>query len=420
MDPVYTLLIVDDDPNIRRLLESLAEELELFRVLTAESAFDALEVLNIENVDVLMTDQMMPRMTGIELLAITHSRFPDLVHILVTAVSDITVAVDAINRGHLFAWVQKPIGEEQFWGVLRKAHARCMEREKLKREAVAAPAAARMVGPYLVERTLGEGGMGTVFRARDTREGRVVAIKVLRDVSSDAIRLQRFQREVMVSEKVRHPGVVRVLDQGWHENRPYIVTEYLEGQNLGDFLHQWDPGDLGGRCRFGVALVKILRHIHASGVVHRDLKPSNIFIENGAEEPGERIRILDFGIVKVAEVPQITQTGSLEGTLEYIAPECLAAFSEANPVSDLYALGVVFCDLFFGSSPFRGLPIAELLERKQKGDVVLPEDRGVPPELGKMIRGLMHPDPGQRLADYDLIEFVLGRFSCCDPPSRAR
>ncbi|HTO90086.1 MAG TPA: serine/threonine-protein kinase, partial [Candidatus Sulfotelmatobacter sp.] len=180
------------------------------------------------------------------------------------------------------------------------------------------------IGPYEVLAPLGSGGMGEVFRARDTRLGRDVALKTLSPTfAQDPERLERFEREARAAGSLQHPGIVTLFDVGSHEGRPYIVTELVEGGSLRAALG-------GGALRparaveVALALAEALAAAHAGGIIHRDLKPENVMIAGDG-----RVRLLDFGLAKL-RVPEKsdaqdtsarTLDGTLLGTAAYMAPE---------------------------------------------------------------------------------------------------
>ena len=198
------------------------------------------------------------------------------------------------------------------------------------------------LGVYTITRLLGAGGMGEVWRARDDRIGRDVAIKILLPhVSNDADRLRRFASEARAAGALNHPNIVTVYDVGEHDGMPYLVVECLDGHNLRRRLEA-GPVSLDETVVLALGMAHGLAAAHASGIVHRDLKPENIFIRSH----GGGVKILDFGLAKLKTAPWeaspesagVTVSG-LAGTAGYIAPEQIAGH-EADGRSDLFALGV--------------------------------------------------------------------------------
>jgi serine/threonine protein kinase len=197
------------------------------------------------------------------------------------------------------------------------------------------------LGPYEIVSAIGAGGMGDVYKARDTRLDRIVAIKVLRQqMAGDARRRARFDREARLISKLNHPHICTLYDVGEHESATYLVLELLEGETLASRLErfQTQPLTLTAALTVGVEIAKALEVAHRGGIVHRDLKPSNIMLTaTGAT-------LLDFGISRSVEEGQSSQTvtaeGTLLGTVQYMAPEQLEG-READRRSDIFAFGAV-------------------------------------------------------------------------------
>ena len=195
---------------------------------------------------------------------------------------------------------------------------------------------------------LARGGMGDVFRATDDELGRTVAIKVLAErFSADADVGQRFTREALAAARLSGgPSTIKIFDVGEWQGRPFIVMEYLAGGSLADVL--WRQGTqplapvLGWLAQAGAAL----DYAHAHGVVHRDVKPANILLDREGN-----VHVADFGIASAAGLASVTQTGTVLGTLGYLAPE-QAAGKRATAAVDRYALGVVAFELLTGERPF--------------------------------------------------------------------
>jgi serine/threonine-protein kinase len=217
-----------------------------------------------------------------------------------------------------------------------------------------------MLGQYCVTGTIGRGGMGVVHAAEHTLLGRRAAIKVLRsELSQDQDAVTRFFNEARAAAAIRHPGIVEVYDFGWTpDGAAFLVMEYLEGESL-------TRRSARARVRWPAALA-IARQIagalaaaHAMGIVHRDLKPDNVFLVPDPDVPGgERIKLLDFGIAKLAVASSstwhgVTRTGALIGTPTYMAPEQCRGVA-VDHRADLYALGCVIYELCCGRPPFIG------------------------------------------------------------------
>jgi serine/threonine-protein kinase len=212
------------------------------------------------------------------------------------------------------------------------------------------------LGPYEILSAIGAGGMGEVYKARDTRLERTVAIKIL--PTSDPVRRQRFEREARAVAALNHPNICTLHDVGQQDGTDFLVMEYLEGQTLADRLKKSAlPLDQALQCAIQIA--EALDRAHKHGIVHRDLKPGNIMLTNGGA------KLLDFGIatIRPTEVRDgvattrtdrtLTAEGNLIGTLHYMAPEQLEG-READTRSDLFAFGAVFYEMLTGRRPFEG------------------------------------------------------------------
>jgi eukaryotic-like serine/threonine-protein kinase len=192
---------------------------------------------------------------------------------------------------------------------------------------------ARLKDRYLLERHLGRGGMAAVWLANDEVLERPVAIKILSDtIASDPEFLARFRREAQVAAALSHPNLIGVYDYAEGDERPYLVMEYVAGENLAERLAQKAEVDC---LRLARELLGALAHIHAAGIVHRDVKPQNVLIA-----PDGSAKLIDFGIARPMDATALTLTGHLLGTARYIAPEVMRG-EPATERADLYSCGVV-------------------------------------------------------------------------------
>jgi serine/threonine-protein kinase len=214
------------------------------------------------------------------------------------------------------------------------------------------------LGPYVIERLVGAGGMGEVYRASDTRLHRTVAIKILPTNRRSPDSQARFEREAWAISQLAHPHICTLHDVGHQNGTDYLVMEYLEGQTLADRL-QRGPIPLDDAFRIGTEVASALDHAHRQGIVHRDLKPANIFLCAG------RAKLLDFGVARIlasadrdpggdpGTSTRLTAVGTRPGTLQYMSPEQLET-GYADGRSDIWALGCVLYEMFGGRKPFAG------------------------------------------------------------------
>jgi eukaryotic-like serine/threonine-protein kinase len=266
------------------------------------------------------------------------------------------------------------------------------------------------LGPYEIDGPIGSGGMGEVYRARDVRLDRAVAIKVLPPaLASDPAFRDRFEREARTLSRLNHPNICTVHDVGTHEGVGYLVMEYLEGRTLADALKR-GPMPAGEALRTAAQIADALIAAHRNGVVHRDLKPANVMIVGGR---GAAVaKLVDFGLAKpvrispaaVATVAQeptrigpVSGVGAILGTFQYMAPEQLEG-READERADIWGFGCVLYEMFTGRRPFHAETqagvIAAILER-EPSRIELP-DAALAPALNRVIGACLEKSPDDR------------------------
>jgi hypothetical protein len=209
---------------------------------------------------------------------------------------------------------------------------------------------------YLLERVIGVGGMAVVHEAADTRLDRQVAVKLLRDSAGDDTDRVRFVSEARLLARLGHPGLVRVLDAGIDEHRPFLVLELVRGQTLSDALADGLPEDRVAET--GAQVAEALAHVHAAGIVHRDVKPGNVLLAHDGSA-----RLTDFGIARlVDDTHHQTRTGMLVGTVAYLAPEQVSGETATTAV-DIYAWGLVLLEALTGRRAYPGTSVESALAR---------------------------------------------------------
>ncbi|MGH2897546.1 MAG: serine/threonine-protein kinase, partial [Solirubrobacteraceae bacterium] len=208
-------------------------------------------------------------------------------------------------------------------------------------------------GRYRVIEPIAEGAMGVVYRAERVKLGRVVAIKVLHDVLPNELSgRKRFEIEARAMAKLEHPHCASVLDVGIHNDRPYVVMDFVSGQNLRDLISA-GPQPIPRAAEIVRQVLSGLAHAHELGIIHRDIKPANIVLSQKTGL-GDHVKILDFGLARLAESGKSSQnltSGIVVGTPAYMAPEQIRG-DKLDQRADLYACGVLLYELLTGEKPF--------------------------------------------------------------------
>ena len=248
---------------------------------------------------------------------------------------------------------------------------------------------------YEILALLGQGGMGAVYKARDTELDRLVALKIIRpELTTNPEILKRFKQELILARQVTHRNVIRIFDLGQADGFKFITMEYLEGRDLRAVLREQGKLAPAEAAKIILQICRALEVAHGEGVIHRDLKPQNIMLDaNG------RAYVMDFGIARSAYLPGMTQTGALVGTPEYMSPE-QAKGEKLDERSDLFSLGTILYELIVGQSPYYSdTPLATLWKRIQEKAKPLTEiDPTVPKPLSDIVAKALEIEPENRFA----------------------
>ncbi|MFL5907810.1 MAG: Stk1 family PASTA domain-containing Ser/Thr kinase [Solirubrobacterales bacterium] len=249
---------------------------------------------------------------------------------------------------------------------------------------------------YRLDHKIGSGGMADVWLAEDTELDRNVAIKILHDrFAQDREFVQRFQREAQSAAGLQHPNVVGIFDRGSFLDTYFIAMEYVEGPSLKDLVR----GGMGTQdaINFTRQILGAARFAHRKGIIHRDLKPQNVLIDDEG-----RARVADFGIARGGENSDITATGSVMGTAQYLSPE-QAQGKPTTPRSDIYSIGVILYEALTGRVPFEGdsavaVALKQVSEAPRRPSAINPH---IPPALDAVVMRALAKDPDARFKDAD-------------------
>ena len=274
------------------------------------------------------------------------------------------------------------------------------------------------LGPYEILSPLGAGGMGEVYKARDTRLGRTVAIKVLPDHLSSPEARQRLAREAKTISALSHSHICALYDVGNQDGVEYLVMEYLEGETLAERLAR-GAVPIAQTLRFGGEIASALEAAHRRGIAHRDLKPANVMLTRSG------VKLLDFGLAKVLSPvgpienlttapteADLTREGTILGTVAYMAPEQI----EGKPMdarTDIFALGIVLYEMATGKKAFSGTSQASLLSNVLRAEPppISAAQPGSPPALDRLVRVCLAKDPAERWQSAHDVGLQLGSIA---------
>ena len=242
---------------------------------------------------------------------------------------------------------------------------------------------------YEIVGTLGQGGMGAVYKATDLELNRTVAVKVIRpDLARDKAIVDRFKQELLLAHQVTHRNVIRIYDLSEADGMKFITMEYVEGENLLTLLHDKRKFSPSEAVEIMLQVCRALEAAHTVGVIHRDLKPQNIMRDSTG-----RIVVMDFGLARTLEGDGMTQTGALVGTMEYMSPE-QALGKPLDQRSDIFALGLIFYEMLTGQMPFKAdSTIASLVRRTQERVApVSDHDNTIPQSVSNIVAKCLERD----------------------------
>lgn len=262
------------------------------------------------------------------------------------------------------------------------------------------PLLGRLVdGRYDVLSRIARGGMATVYLALDRRLDREVALKVMHPHLAEGVTgaefVARFRREARAAARLTHPGLVAVLDQGVDGENSYLAMEYVAGSNLRHRLHEDGALTVGDALRTTEAVLAALAVAHRAGLVHRDIKPENVLIATDG-----RVKVADFGLARAITEVTATATGTVLGTVAYLAPE-LVALGASDTRTDVYAVGILLYEMLTGRQPFVGSTPIQVAYQHVHRDIPAPSDAvdWLPTEIDELVESLAARDPAERPVD---------------------
>ncbi len=416
----HTLLVVDDEPDLTKGVHDLFRRDLDFRVLGATGGPDGLRILEREEVHIVLSDQRMPEMSGVEFLRRVREAYPEVVRLLFTAYADIKAVIDAINKGSVYRYISKPWVPGELETIVRQAaehydlqaerrrlgeelRAKNQQLEKVNAELLKLLQKDKQLGNYQLLEELGHGGMGTVYKALHLLLMKVVALKVLPiDRMSNVEAVARFRREMKAVGRLNHPNIVQALDAGEVNGTHFLVMEFLEGAVLSRLIARRDPLPVPDACESVRQAALGLQHAHEHGLVHRDIKPSNLILT-----PAGQIKVLDLGLARLCDEAsnseELTGLSRAVGTADYMAPEQAFGTGLIDIRADVYSLGCTLYHLLAGRTPFSGLgherAINKLMAHAHRP---VPPIRGSRPEVShelvQVLDRLLAKDPTERFA----------------------
>jgi predicted Ser/Thr protein kinase len=251
---------------------------------------------------------------------------------------------------------------------------------------------------YEIEELVGTGGMSSVYKARDRLLERNVALKILHEqYTSDDDFVERFKREARAVAQLSHPNIVTVIDRGEDGGRQFIVFEYIDGENLKERLVKSGRLSVADALELALQVARALAFAHEQGLIHRDVKPQNVLLNGDG-----RAKVTDFGIARSLDVDGMTQTGTVLGTSNYIAPE-QASGQRVDEHSDIYSLGVVLYELLAGVVPFPGenFVVVAMKHVNEPPPSLLDVRKNVPLRVAAAVDRALEKDPAQRFPSMD-------------------
>jgi eukaryotic-like serine/threonine-protein kinase len=265
------------------------------------------------------------------------------------------------------------------------------------------------IGPFLIEKELGSGAMGTVYRATHQKSGQKVAVKFMSpSLGGNERSLARFEREITILKQLNHPNIVRCFGASKYNGTPYYAMEYVEGESLDKVMERRGRITWEELVALGQQFCAGLYYAHMKGIIHRDLKPSNLMVL-----PGDKVKLTDFGIAKDLDVTQLTSANCTVGTAAYMSPEQCRGERDLTFKSDLYSMGVMFYELLTGRKPFNAENAMDMFLQHCNAEVERPSRMvlDIPVWLDTLVCQLLEKKSEHRPRDAEMVSEVLGSIA---------
>src|SRR5947209_1269060 len=279
------------------------------------------------------------------------------------------------------------------------------------------------IGEYHIVDFLGAGGMGEVYRAMHSKIGRIAAVKVLTQATQSSGFVERFFNEARIQASLQHPNIATLYDFMEVGGQPCIIMEYIDGETISERISAYGaPLPLSETVYVFEKVCEAIDYIHRHGIIHRDIKSNNIKISSQGQ-----VKLLDFGIAKGQTSQQLTQVGSVIGTLQYLAPELIRG-GTADERGDIWALGVLLYEMITGRVPFDATTVGDLCDRIDRVDYAPPAqlNPSVPRDAARIIARCLKKNPAERyasagklLADVKRLAAVVSKPGLSEPVSEA-
>jgi len=411
-----SILIVEPDSQFAQMLK-LRLINEGFTIDKARDGKEALQKISARIPDIILSEVLLPKLDGFTLCSTLKNepQTADIPIIFISAQKDNHYINKGLNLG-AEDYLTKPVNLDILSTKVRRSVRGAVSQIPAMSESQRAqPVESKLEAfqsvsiqgfkegalfgkRYEIISKLGEGGMGAVYKARDRALDEVIALKLLKqDLVEDQLIVDRFKYEIKLARRISHPNVIRIHDFGELENNYFISMEFCEGKTLKEVMPGGKGLPLKSALHYFRQMLSAMSAAHAEGIIHRDLKPGNmIIVANNV------LKILDFGLAKVANVPGVTITGQIFGTPLYMSPE-QAQGQKLDRRSDIYSMGVIFYEMLTGKVPFHADNITAILMKHINEDPVPPRklNASIPSSIEKLILTALAKEKTKRFQSVD-------------------